>query len=188
MARSTWVLIALGIVPTIGRYSAGRFADEPSASVLRPLVALDGRKSQIKKVKQLRITSADDWRALWREHQNGSAEASVSPRAFESIDLDFERVMAVAIFKGEGPVSTGVTAESIREIDGEIVIRLDEHSYQTGLAPDMAVPSKDCAWGILVLPRSNKAIVFERDVRTLIADPPEWKKLTRLPALPDNPN
>jgi hypothetical protein len=35
----------------------------------------------------------------------------------------------------------------------------------------------------VILPRSNKEVVLEHDVRNLIAEPPKWKEWARFPAL-----
>jgi hypothetical protein len=184
MSRISWLSILIGAfgvmaVPGIAR------SEERDPLAMKPLLTLYGRNSKITKHKLLRITSADEWQSLWLEHKTGSAKRANVPWDLDVAELDFEKVMVVAVFVGEGAASLGVTSHSMSEVDGRILIRLDENSYQTGVAAGMRAFTSVRGWGILVLPRTNKELVLERDVRTLIADPPKWSEWARFPAILD---
>jgi hypothetical protein len=132
----------------------------------------------IKTPRLVRITTAEDWRALWMEHKTGSAEPADVPKDLEHADLDFEKVMAIAVFQGESSNCRGYSSHSIDEVEGRILVRVEAHTYQSGFdTPDTQ------AWGILVLPRSTEEVVLEHDVRGVIAAPPKWKEWARFPAI-----
>ena len=170
------VLLLVGVV-LVG-VSEGRSDDKADVTGTKPLITLHGRNSKIKKPKLVRITTAEAWRALWLEHQTGSAMPADVPGDLESADLDFEKVMVIAVFEGEGSNCRGYSSHSVNVVEGRIRVRVLAHTYQSGIdTPDTR------AWGILVLLRSNKEVVLEHDVRSLLADPPKWKEWTRFPSL-----
>jgi len=152
-------------------------ADMP---VAKPLLTMHGRNSKITKRKLLRITTAEDWWALWAEHKTGSPKPKDLPGNLDFAELDFEKVMAIAVFEGQGNNCRGYTSHSITEVQDRLVVRLHAHTYQSGV--DTPVTQ---AWGILIIPRSSKVVVLEHDVRALLDDPPEWKEWARFSALPE---
>jgi hypothetical protein len=145
----------------------------------KPLLTLYGRNSKITEMKVLRVTSEKEWKALWLEHKTGSPDPTVAPGDLEYAELDFGKVMAIAVFEGEASNCAGYTAHSISEDRERITVRLRAHSY--GSAFETPVTQ---AWGILVLPRSDKEIVLERDIRSEKIDPPVWKEWKKFPPLP----
>jgi hypothetical protein len=142
----------------------------------KPLMSLYGRNSKITKEKLLRVTSTKEWKSLWLEHKTGRPDPKELPRDLEHVELDFEEVMVLAIFEGESSNCQGFTAHSIREDGEQIIVRVKAHNYQSGV-----ITPATQAWGILVLPRSDKEVVLELDVRALIDAPPEWKRWTTFP-------
>ena len=155
MYRFRFLVLLLGGVVIVG-VSEGRSDDKADAFSTKPLITLHGRKSKIKKPKLVRITTAEDWRALWLEHQTGSAKPADVPEDLESADLDFEKVMVIAVFEGEGINCRGYSSHSVNVIEGRIRVRVSAHDYQSMLdTPDTH------AWGILVFPRSNKEVVLD---------------------------
>jgi hypothetical protein len=141
---------------------------------------MHGRHSKITDQRILRITSKEEWEALWLEHRTGSKDGR-APTGFEYVDLDFERFMVLAVFWPRDNCD-GFTADSVWEDDAQITIRLDDHSYQTGVfssSTDSGVASVDSdygPWGVLALPKSRKEIVLELDERAHIGDLPVWTK------------
>jgi hypothetical protein len=145
------------------------------AANVKPIMTLYGRHSKIAKEKVLRVTSAKQWKDLWMLHRIGSTNPKDLPDNFEYAELDFDRVMVVGVFGGPG---FGYTADSISDDGRRLTIRLDAHPFQSG---GRYQPVE--GWGILVLPFSEKEIVLEQDVKSLIADPPKWVEWVRIPAL-----
>jgi hypothetical protein len=174
----------LGMMVLIAVVPVGHSQQKADPTDVKPLLVLYGRNSKIKKPKLLRITADEQWRALWMEHKTGSPKPQDVARELEYAELNFESVTAIAVFEGEGVCTVGVTPNSIKEVNGRIVVRLEANFFQTNIAHGIS----DCLiaqpWGIIVLPRSNKEIILERaDYLRSIAEPPEWKESTRFPAL-----
>jgi hypothetical protein len=179
MARLRLPVVLLGTIAVLVSAPVG-YPEEKVEVGTKPLFAMHGRNSKITKQKLLRITKAEEWQALWMEHKIGSAKPKDVPGDFEYSNLDYDKVMVIAVFEGEGINCRGYTSHSIREVETRVVVRVNAHTYQSGInTPDTQ------AWGILVIPRSSKEVVLEHDVRGLIEAPPEWKEWARFPALPD---
>ncbi len=158
--------------------SEGRSEDKPAPAGTKPLLSMHGRFSKIKSPKVLRITNAEDWRALWLEHKTGSSKLEEMPVDLEYMDLVFEKLMAIVIFKGQGSNCNGYTLDTIGEVDGRILVRMDTLSFQSAGVPGDKYRSQ--AWGIIVLPRSNRGVVLE----TCTWFPAKtWHELKRFPAL-----
>jgi hypothetical protein len=123
----------LGAVGMLVGVSEGRSDEKADASGAKPLVALHGRNSKIKKPKLVRIITAEDWRALWMEHKTGSAKPMDVPEDLEHADLDFKKVMAIAVFEGEGINCRGYSSHTIKEVEGRLLVRVTAHTYQSGI-------------------------------------------------------
>jgi hypothetical protein len=146
---------------------------------LRPLVAMHGQNTKCTALKTLRITSKSEWRSIWLEHNTGNPDAEVHLTELPvDVDFDFESIMVVGVFNPKRDNSAGFTAVSISEEPTRIIIKLDDHSYQTLNNWRPALP-----WGILALPRSTKEIVLELDERANVRDPPLWKKWRTIPSI-----
>ena len=181
MSRCRLMTVMIGTVAISAGFVEGRPQEKAGPPASKPVLTMYGRNSKITKRKLLRITTAEDWRSLWMEHKTGSPKPKDVPGDLEYAELDFKKVMAIAVFEGEGVNCRGYTCHSIREVEGRVRFRLEAHKYQSGF------PTPDTqAWGILVIPRSSKEVVLERDVRVLIRAPPEWKEWTRFPALQES--
>ena len=151
---------------------------------LKPLQSLHGRYSKIVQPKLLRITTDDEWRSLWAEHTGGEAEPAAG------INPDFRQEMVIAIFEGSGSLCSGFDVDSIAETSDCITIRVHRFGFQVTLstsADSSAWTSQ--AWGIFILPRSDKKIVLEQDKNPHFNRPPQWVKWKTLPAIssPDRP-
>jgi len=164
--------------------SAGSAEQKAKPPAGKPLLTMYGANSKITKKKLLRVTSAKQWEALWAEHKLGSPIPKKLPDGFEYVELDFDKVMVIAVFGGG--CCTGYTVDSIMNTKTRITVRVKAHTYQTGfIRPERcdSQVSETQAWGIFVLPRSDKEVLLEQDVRTLLADPPRWKPWKTLPAI-----
>src|SRR5262249_28675139 len=81
----------------------------------KPLLTLYGRNSKITERKVIRVTSEQELKALWMEHKTGTPDPKVHPGDLEYAELDFGKVMVIAVFEGEATNCAGYTAHSIRE-------------------------------------------------------------------------
>ena len=159
----------------------------------KPLLTMYGTGSKVLKAKMVRVTSEKEWQALWAEHKTGPAKANKLTDEHGIVELDFKKVMVVAIFGGKGAISKGYSVHSMREGKKQITLRVDQHPYQIGFRDDPApgpelsavavIERDDLPWGIFVLPRAQKEIVLYEDKRSLIQDPPKWVKWKSFPTL-----
>jgi hypothetical protein len=88
-------------------------------------------------------------------------------------NIDFATHMVVVIFMGRTVNCSGVTA-SFLEDDERILVRFRGKSYQssgTGHGPEEP-------WGVFVIPRSTKPVVFYENTQGLIGYPPVWTMRT----------
>ena len=151
-------------------------AQEPTNNAtVKPLMTLYGQHSKITKPKKVRITSDREWKALWSEHQLDQSRTRA--------ELDFSRVMVIAIFQGDGMLYGGYDVERIIEGKDRLTVRVRPLYFQVSVSASVDVMSSK-AWGIFVLPLSDKQIVIEGDERKLIDSPYRWVKWTMFPAIP----
>jgi hypothetical protein len=159
------------------------FDSEPVEAMekeIKPLMTIYGMHSKITKQRVARITLAEDWRALWSEHV-GPAKRLAGGDDVEHIEPDFDRVMAIAVFMGKGAY-VPFTLDSIVETSERIMLRKRNIGQRSGaFTPDLDANSQP--WGVIILPRSNKEIVLQYDVRSEMDAPPKWKDSEKLPAL-----
>jgi len=146
------------------------------------LVTLNGEHSKIIQEKLVRVTRADDWEALWNEHKYGSENSDKVNGGAEMLEVDFRQLMAITVFEGIGVQCRGYTADSTIESDDRITIRIKKLSYSV-----VGDPIVSEAWGIFVLPKSNKEVIVEVDVRSTNAEPAKWKEWKKFPALSEKP-
>jgi RNA polymerase sigma-70 factor (ECF subfamily) len=150
---------------------------------VKPIVALHGEHSKIVKEKLLRITTADDWAALWIEHNYGAEFLEKADRSAEqSVELSFDKVMAIAVFEGTGRQNYGFVVDSIIENDEKILVRIKKLSYSV-----VGDPPPCEAWGVFVVPKSDKEVIVELDARTTRTGPAKWKEWKKFPAITDKP-
>lgn len=152
----------------------------------RPLVTLWGADSTIDEVRYERVTSAERWRALYLEHMGLEPEPDHPDWAWRHYnphglpDVDFERCMVIAVFKGDGWNNAGVTIESIDEDEQRVLVRYRDHFYQTE-GPDGG-GQRVAPYGIFIVPRSEKEVILEEMVQNMQGEPPTWKEVVRFAA------
>lgn len=147
----------------------------------KPYVTFAGAQSAIATRAYRKVTSAEDWAALWQEHRGIQAREGGYNWHYNEAGVpivDFDRCMVVAVFQGKAWNSAGVIAVSVTEEKERILIRFDDKSYQTA-GPDGG-GERVTAYGLFVLPKTDKPVVLEEDVQGLIGEPPKWKERARL--------
>jgi hypothetical protein len=133
-------------------------------------MAMRGTSSKITKQRILRLTEEKEWLALWLEHMTGSKD-DVIP------EFDFDKIMVIGIFDPQLDNSNGFSADSITEDRKQITIKVNDHSFQSVVPNEIKEAASEARpWGIIVLPKSEKPVILERDVRNHIKDPPKWEK------------
>ncbi|MHC4597738.1 MAG: hypothetical protein ACYS47_01910 [Planctomycetota bacterium] len=148
---------------------------------IRPIVAWTGAHSRIVEVRYVRITGDDAWTALWLEHV-GAPPKKPYDRYYNRHgvpEVDFSRHMVLAVFQGKKWNSAGVFPLAVADEKERILLRFDDKYYQT---KDEGA-DEVTAFGIFVLPKSDKAVVFEENVQNLKGKPPKWKERASLPAI-----
>ncbi len=143
----------------------------------RPLVVLDGDDSHVTKGALICVSSEKEWDETWLEHI-GKAPAD---RTFRGrLEVDFSRLMVVAVFLGDSINSRGIEVSEILDSPGTMTIRITRRSYQS-MAGDEPDPPKR-PYAFIVLPKSGKEIVLEENRQRYLGYPPEWKVHARLPS------
>jgi hypothetical protein len=141
-----------------------------------PLVTFAGDGSKIAARRFVKVTSKDQWAALWLEH-TGQAAAVGEYQWFYNPgkvpEVDFEQCMVLGVFQGGRWNSAGIEVEEILADGKRTVVRFDDRSFQTEGPDGGGVQGRP--FGLFVLPRDTKPIVLEENVQSLIGAPPEWQ-------------
>src|SRR5260221_649111 len=127
--KSILFVLTCGVSVTWTAPAQERKAD----SALKPLVTLYGRQSMVTKPRIVRITSDREWQALWREHQLGQLKEATGE--YEKIEFDFNRLMVIAVFQGEGILCGGYDVDSITESKDRLKVRVRCLYYQLAGLP-----------------------------------------------------
>lgn len=166
-------------------------ADEKDAAgkKIKPLMLLEGRKSKIEEPSFHRITNDAEWEKLWAAHKTGSPDLKGLQTGLDTVELDFDHVMVIAVFDGVRREPGGIFLYSIRETDDQILIDLATYGNQglfDGITKDSfrdSLAEKEaavnCDWRVIVLPRTTRQITITLKPRD--ADSP--KELKRFPAI-----
>ena len=153
--------------------------DQPAGRPVRPFVSWMGPGSAVESAQVVRANTEADWHALWARHMG----EKVTKNRFEQVDapkIDFEQCCVVMVLRGKTFNSDGTRYIAGGETDAQILLRIDEQSYQTA-SFNGSGGAVDCTpFGIFVLPRTTKPIVVEDNVQGLIGKPPIWKEIARL--------
>jgi hypothetical protein len=155
----------------------GRAAEnEKRPPVSKPLVAISGADSHVhvRKPSYERVTTPEDWARIWISHLGTTKDDAYRPL----LEVDFDRCLVVVIFGGERINIRRIEIDSLSENTNSIVIRFTELGYQTDGA-DNNKPS-DRPYAFIIVPKTNKSIVLERNLANLGVQAPEWKEVARL--------
>ena len=177
------VLLALSTLPYFVRAAGPATRGEGGAmGGEKPYLTLAGASSKIEEPTIARVTTAKEFQDLDLRH------LGADPARFDEFYnphgvpvIDFERCMVLAVFKGNTWNVAGVYVESVLDEGARRVVRVRRRGYQTA-GPDGG-GKRATPYGIFVLPRSNKELVVEEDVRTLKNEPPKWNEIARFTAL-----
>jgi len=121
------------------------------------------------------ITDDKAWTALWAEHVVREADERVNIQVPE---VDFETEMVIAAFAGSSVNSRGFYVHELLAYGAHIIVRLDEHTYQS-----MGAGANVTPFGLFVVPASLLNVVVEENVQGLLNKPPLWKEVARKPML-----
>jgi len=162
------------------------------ATTLAPFVTLSGADSRVTDARCLRITTADEWAATWLEHV-GAPPKPKYDLYYNKAGLpvvDFERCMVIAVFAGATANTAGVSAHGgpltdpdakvqTPTAEGDDVLRLSWHGYQSGIPADSVT-----AFGFFVVPRSTAPLVVQDREMPMGEGRGRIVERARFPALP----
>ncbi|HEX8913269.1 MAG TPA: hypothetical protein VF796_12990 [Humisphaera sp.] len=142
-----------------------------------PLLTLAGTDSGVTRPLFARVESDARWREVWAEHRPGERGGGSRPR------VDFGRCVVVALFEGQTANTEPLEVESVTETADAVVVRFDFAGYATAANVE---PRAVTPYGFVVLPRTDKPIVLERNAGHS-KEPggvprPKWAEAARLPA------
>jgi hypothetical protein len=162
--------------------SAAPVSAEELPRKIKPVMVWTGTESKQTKESFARCCSQKDWEASWHKHKgrDEKTDRGTCP------EVDFDSYMVIVIFHGESYQNHGIDIKSVTEEKGCVRVRYRPSWYQVASVPGQAEDFKALetqTYAFVVLPRSEKAIVMEEDVRNLIPDPPVWKERAKLAAL-----
>ena len=171
-------------------------APPAGTSVLQPMVTISGANSHVTTKRCLRITTQEEWAALWLEHVGQPPKAKYDLYYNEAgLPLvDFERCMVVAVFDGAthncagvsavtGPLEDPEAETKTPVASGDDVLRLSWHSYQTGGPGPDGGAVEASPFGFFVLPRSSAPLVVQDREMPMGGGRGRLVERARLPAL-----
>jgi hypothetical protein len=154
--------------------------DRSQKQRMQPLVTITGADSKLMERGYYRVVDATELANLWQDHRGLKREGRYN--YFRNVacvpEVNFDECMVVAVFQGEGWNSAGLELKEIVEKDAEIILRFDDKSYQTGAEADKVSP-----YAFFVIPRNDKVLMVEEDVRTYSSQPASWKQRQRFEKL-----
>ena len=122
---------------------------------VKPLVVISGANSNVTSPSLAVIQTDEQWQRVWAKHLGTTVDDAY--RA--AMEVDFDRCMVVAVFRGSTRNVRGVAIDSVSMVGESIRIRLTDVGYQTG-GKDNDKPL-DRPYAIIVLPKSAKGVVVE---------------------------
>ncbi len=162
------VLLLVGFVVNSGA-RAGENADG-----IKPFVVISGADSHVTKPSLAAIQVDEQWQRVWAQHLGTTVDDAY--RA--AMEVDFDRCMVVAVFRGSTRNVRGVAIDSVSVRGESIRIRLDDVGYQTGGKSNERPLDRPYAY--IVLPKSAKQVVVEENVQQYKGKPPVWKEWLRI--------
>ena len=178
--KPSMIMISLMALTTVGATLPA--APDGDNAKLKPVVSWSGPSSRISDRAYLRMIKQNDLLRTWYDHlgtqpkSGGRHDRSVDPVVPE---VDFDSHMVIGIFQGNTYNSDGVFIDSIEETDDALIVKFDEQSYQTDAPMGQDQGDRVTPFGIFVIPRSLKPVVFVENVQGLLNSPPEWQEQFR---------
>ena len=203
--RARFAGAALAAAAIAGTLTVAAFAQQQPARSTKPLVTWAGSYSAITQSGFARITSTEDWAELWKRHAGENAEID-SYGQVAAPEIDFQQCIVIALFAGQRGNTRAASVDFIDEFDDHLRIRYDWLTYQTAeepshsMAPGGAVEQPEegkgddaqavrrnrhdtTPYGIIVIPRTTKRIVFEENMQGMTDPAPIWKQQAKLETL-----
>lgn len=148
-----------------------------------PVVQWAGAHSEIDGEGFRLVTDREAWAALWEAHRGECAERGhqgwVTPP-----EIDFERCMVVAYFRGEAARNNGEVARAVFRRGGELVVRFQSATFQTAsFGPDDEPDEAGTPYGLWVVDRFDGPVIVEENRQGLIGGDPVWREAHRFGAL-----
>jgi hypothetical protein len=101
-----------------------------------------------------------------------------------TMDVDFNRCIVVAMFRGERVQIRQITVDSVSETSNSVIIRFSELGYGIKLDQGKKPPKPERPYAFIVVPKTNKEIILEEKAQDKYAvahgQPPQWKQWARL--------
>lgn len=149
-------------------------------STSKPLLAVSGTDSHIKKPSYLRVTTEKDWNDIWSRHLGTSEDDYYRPL----FEVDFDRCLVIAVFRGEQIQTRRLQIESVSENAESVIIRFWEIGYGVFLGPGESASPAERPYAFIVLPITERDIVLEEKIWSKedaeFDRPPKWKQVARL--------
>jgi hypothetical protein len=183
MSRRKWIVLLLAaacgsLVCGPGIAEPGEAAGTGDSKQISSPVSWWGARSRIAEPTCARITSENEWRALWLRHIGVEAKNHDDLHNDPSIPkVDFGTHMVVAIFGGAINNTQGLYLWSATETAEQFTLRYSVQLYNN-IRNDPTTP-----YGIFVLPRSEKRLVIEELGHNDSQGNPTWRRVKDLPAL-----
>ena len=92
-----------------------------------------------------------------------------------ALEVDLARCEVVALFRGDSINSCGLRVGSVTEDGDTVVVRFDDISFQTMSSGGKDGGDRVVPYAFIILPKSEKTIVLEENVQSIIGGPPQWK-------------
>src|SRR5439155_183235 len=119
------------------------------------------------------VRTREEWNRVWATHLGTADDDAYGTK----MDVDFERCMVIAVFRGERVNARGIQIDSTTEAGESIRIRLSDLRYQTAGKANKDPPDRPYAF--IVVAKSSKGIVAEENLQHYKGQPPEWKEWLR---------
>ena len=182
--RSLWVYHDL----MTGAELPNPFAEPEPAGALTQLAHWSGSEARRDAPLRTLVTDLEAWEALYTElfglYKRGDAGRvpSAPPRELDGIDFTKEALLVV--YLGRSTHCRGVGLQAAYLEADRLLVRIDEHTYQTaamGLDGEPYDPPIEHPYGLFRVPRLGPGaeLVVERNAQGLIRGPALWTELER---------
>lgn len=175
-AAATIFVCLVAFMVGAGAAPAGR-----EGKATKPYVQWRGAASARTEGGFVRVTTQEQWTALWGEHSGRAPQAAGNPPP--APEVDFDQCLVIAYFRANAARTTGERAKEIEDQDQRVVLRFESVRYQVMRAQDAPPERTGTSYGIWVIPRTAKPIVIEENVQSIIGQPPIWKERQVFPAI-----
>ncbi|HEY4235407.1 MAG TPA: hypothetical protein VGM76_18395 [Lacipirellulaceae bacterium] len=170
------VLLAIVTFTALGPFSclAAQAENEKQTPPSKALVAISGADSHVRKPTYERISTPEDWYRVWARHLGTTKDDAYC----SILEVDFDRCLVVAIFRGEETNIRGIRIDSLLESTDSIVIRFVRLGYQTAGSDNNKPPDRPYAF--VIVPKTDKSIVLEQRIQAMGDQQQQWEECAQL--------